>query len=95
MSLSSSMVVFWTKPYQYNKKITLSPQVFMMSSPISYNTITGQTTVNRHFGFLIGSSFDYKITRRFGLSLNYKANLNTAPGTPVMHNFLIGSRMML
>ncbi len=95
VSLSSSMVVFWTKPYQYSKKITLSPQVFAMSSPIAYNTVTGQTTVNRNFGFLLGSSFDYKISKRFGLSINYKANLNTTPGTPILHNFLVGSRMML
>ena len=66
-----------------------------MSSPISYTPDLGKSTINRHFGFLIGSSLDYKLSKRFGLSLNYKANLNTAPGSQVLHNFLIGSRMML
>jgi hypothetical protein len=57
--------------------------------------MTGETNVSRQFGFLVGSSIDYKITKRFGFSFNYKLNLNTAPGSPVLNNFLIGSRVML
>jgi hypothetical protein len=94
-SLSTSAVVFWTKPFQYSKKLTVSPQVFVMNSPIGYNTLTESTTVNRHYGFLLGSSFDYKITKRFGFSFNYKLNLSTEPGSPFLNNFLIGSRVML
>ena len=94
-SLSTSTVVFWTKPFQYSKKLTISPQVFSMYSPIGYNTLTGGTIVGRQFGFLVGSSIDYKITKRFGFSFNYKVNLNTEPGSPILNNFLIGSRVML
>jgi hypothetical protein len=94
-SLSTSAVVFWTKPFQYSKKLTVSPQVFAMNSPIGYNTLTEKTMVNRQFGFLLGSSFDYKITKRFGFSFNYKLNVSTEPGSPVLSNFLIGSRVML
>jgi hypothetical protein len=46
-------------------------------------------------GFLVGSSFDYKISKRFGLSLNYKVSGSTQKGTPILNNFLIGSRLML
>ena len=95
VSVATSVVGFWTKPFQYGRKVTLSPQVFVMSSPISYMPSTSVTTINRHFGFLLGSSFDYKISKRFGFSFNYKVNVNTAPGSPILHNFLIGSRMML
>jgi hypothetical protein len=94
-SLSTSAVVFWTKPFQYSKKLTVSPQVFTMYSPLGYNTLTGGTTVGRQLGFLLGSSFDYKITKRFGFSFNYKLNVNTEPGSPMLNNFLIGSRVML
>jgi hypothetical protein len=94
-SITTSTVVFWTKPYQYNKKITISPQVFLMNSPILWNSKTGETTVIRYFGFLLGSSFDYKITKRFGLSLNYKLSSSTQTGAPVLSNFLIGSRVIL
>ena len=95
VSLSTSTVAFWTKPFQYSKKLTLSPQIFGMYSPLGYNTFTGTTNVGRQFGFLVGTSVDYKITRRFGLSFNYKLNVNTTPGSPLLNNFLIGSRMML
>jgi hypothetical protein len=95
ISLSTSAVAFWTKPFQYSKKLTLSPQVFAMYSPMGYNTFTGSTSVGRHFGFLVGSSVDYKISKRFGFSFNYKMNLNTQPGQRMTNMFLIGSRMML
>jgi hypothetical protein len=94
-SVSSSSVAFWTKPYKYSKKLTLSPQAFLMLSPLSYNSVTGVTTVNRHAGFLLGSSFDYKLSKRFGFSFNYKMNGTTQPNTPLLHMFLIGSRMIL
>ncbi len=94
-SVSTSAVGFWTKPYQYSKKLTISPQVFTMLSPIAYNTVTNTTTVNRNIGFLLGSSFDYKISKRFGFSINYKLSGNTAAGSPFLSNILIGSRMIL
>jgi hypothetical protein len=95
INLSSSFVAFWTKPYQYSRKITLSPQVFVMSSPISYAPTSGYTYVSRNLGFLIGTGIDYKISKRFGFGINYKANINTTKGTPILHNFLIGSRLIL
>jgi hypothetical protein len=91
----TSAVVFWTKPYVYSPKLTYSPQIFAMSSPMSYNSITGSTLVNRHFGFLVGTSIDYKLSKRFGLSFNYKLNMSTQAGTRFTNNFLIGSRVAL
>jgi hypothetical protein len=93
--ISSSLVTFWTKPYQVSKKLTLSPQVFVMSSPLGYNPSTGKNNVSRDLGFLVGSSFDYKISKRFGLSLNYKVASSTTEGAPFLSNILIGSRLML
>ena len=94
-NMASSAIVFWTKPYQYSKKLTISPQVFTMFSPISWNSVTGVTTVNRHMGFLLGAAFDYKISKRFGFSFNYKMSGNTKPNSEFLSNFLIGSRMVL
>jgi hypothetical protein len=94
-NMASSAIVFWTKPYIYSPKLTISPQVFTMFSPIAWNSATGVTTINRHMGFLIGSSFDYKLSKRFGFSFNYKLSGNTKPNTEFLNNFLIGSRMML
>ena len=94
-NMASSAIVFWTKPYQYNKKLTISPQVFTMFAPISYNSASGVTTVNRHMGFLLGAAFDYKISKRFGFSANYKLSGNTKPFSDYLSNFQIGSRMVL
>jgi hypothetical protein len=95
INILTSIVWFWTKPFEYSKKLLLSPQIFIMSSPISYDLSSKTTNIDRHFGFLLGSSFDYKISKRFGFSFNYKSNINTSPGSRILHNFLIGSRMIL
>lgn len=95
VSFTTSLVGFWTKPFTVSPKIVISPQVFLMNSPINWNSKTGETTVNRQLGYLIGSSFDYKISKRFGFSLNYKVSGSTQKGTPILNNFLIGSRLML
>ena len=94
-NVSTSVVAFWTKPYQYNKKLSVSPQVFTMLSPISWNSMVGTTTINRNLGYLLGVSFDYKISKRFGFSLNYRLSGNTTIDTPFLNNILIGSRMLL
>jgi len=94
-NMASSLIVFWTKPYVVNKKLAVSPQVFTTFAPLAWNSVTKVSTVNRHMGFLLGTSVDYKISKRFGFSFNYKLNGNTAPGSQFLSNFLIGSRMML
>ena len=94
-NMASSLIVFWTKPYVVNKKLVVSPQVFTTFAPLAWNSVTKVSTVNRHMGFLVGAAFDYKISKRFGFSFNYKVSSNTASGTPFLSNFLVGSRMML
>ena len=94
-SMSSSGLVFWTKPYPVSQKLTISPQIFTMFAPISWNSVAGTSTINKNMGYLIGSSFDYKLSKRFGLSINYKLSGNTAAGSPFLSNVLIGSRMIL
>ena len=71
-SASVSSIGFWTKIYQVNKKISIAPQIFITSTPISWNPSTNQTLVNRNYGYMTGFSYDYKLTGRFGLNLNYK-----------------------
>jgi hypothetical protein len=95
VSLSNSSVVFWTKPYQKSKKLTLSPQLFVIPPGMTVNTKTGQVSYGNSIGILAGSSVDFKISKRFGFSFNYKINASTTPGAPVLSNFLIGSRMIL
>jgi hypothetical protein len=92
-SLMTSFVGFWTKPYQVNKKTTLSPSVFVMNQPISYNTNTLATMVNRSPGFIVGTDYAYKLSRRFAFGASYKAVIGLTPNFNLMHNIQIGSKL--
>ena len=94
LNFMTSFVGFWTKPYAVNRKTMLSPQVFVMNSPFAWNTVTGNSMVTRTPGFIIGSGYDYKISRRFGFSASYKAVISLEPKFNLMNNFQIGSKMV-
>jgi len=91
-SMVSSITSFWTKPYQVNLKTTLSPGVFVMASPYSYNTATGSTW-NYNINSLIGCGYSYKISKRFGVNMDYKLMVSTVPGSPMLSFFMIGSKL--
>jgi len=92
-SFSTSVVLFWMKPYNVSKKLAISPQVFLMNSPINYNSVTGATLVTRTPGSMVGASFDYKISKRFGFNFAYKANMMFEPEFMMLNNFQIGSKV--
>lgn len=96
-NLITSLAAFWTKPYRVNKKMVISPQVFFMGTYFSYNSVTKLATLTPSTkpSALFGFSYDYRISKRFGLSCNYKGAVSTENGVPILHNFLIGSRMVL
>jgi hypothetical protein len=92
-SFSTSVVLFWMKPYQYSRKLSISPQVFVMNSPLGYNSVTGGTIVTRIPSSMLGASFDYKISKRFGFNFAYKANMSYEPKFTMLSNFQIGSKV--
>jgi hypothetical protein len=94
VSLLSSFVGFWMKPYQYSKKVTLTPQVFLMQSPLAWNTVTGSSSVTRTPGAMVGLGYDYKLSKRFGFSASYRANMMFSPEFSLMNNIQIGSKMI-
>jgi hypothetical protein len=92
-SFATSAVAFWMHPpINVNEKITVSPQIFVMGSPISYNSFTGLST-NQTFGTMLGTSLDYKITKRFGISSAWRIMM--MPGTKALNNLMVGSRFIL
>jgi hypothetical protein len=92
---SYSLTGFWMKPYQINKKLALSPEIFVMSSPITYNIQTNILAKDKNVGIILGTSINYKISKRFAAAFNYKLNGSTNTSMPLMNFFLIGSRMNL
>ena len=92
-SWATSAVVFWMHPpISINPRVTVSPQVFLMSSPVSYNSVIGFTT-STGVGMMLGSGWDYKLTKRFGITTAYRAMIS--PNTKVLNYLLIGSRLLL
>lgn len=92
-STATSMVIFWMPPAKkISTRITVSPQIFIMGSPISYNPITKLTT-STSVSMMMGTAVDYKLTKRFGISSAYRAMIS--PKQPILNYILIGSRIIL
>jgi hypothetical protein len=87
--ISPSITAFYTKPF------TISPELYIISTPLIYSTKEKITTTDRTFSAFIGSGFDYQLTRRFKFNMNYKANMSTNPDFPILSFFLIGSKINL
>jgi hypothetical protein len=90
----SSTTAFWTKPYKINLKSTISPGVFLMASPYSYNNKSGSTW-NYNVAGLVGAGYTYQISKRFVFAIDYKLNASTAKGAPLLNFIMIGSRAIL
>ena len=93
--ISPSLTAFYTKPFKASKRLTISPELYIISTPLLYSTVEKVTTTDRTFSAFIGSGFDYQLTRRFKFNMNYKANLSTNPDFPILSFFLIGSKINL
>jgi hypothetical protein len=92
---SPSITAFYTKPIKVSKKFTMSPEIYVMSTPLVYSTKEQVTITDRYFSGFLGSGFDYQISKRFKVNMNYKANLSTNPEIPILSFFLIGSKINL
>jgi hypothetical protein len=73
----------------------MSPEIYVMSTPLVYSTKEQVTITDRYFSGFLGSGFDYQISKRFKINMNYKANLSTNPEIPILSFFLIGSKINL
>lgn len=93
--ISPSITAFYTKPFRVNKKIIMSPELYVISTPLIYSSVDKVSVTDRTFSAFIGTGVDYQITKRFKVNLNYKANMSTNPSFPILSFFLIGSKINL
>ncbi len=93
--VSPSLTAFYTKPFKSGKRLTISPELYIISTPLIYSTKEKITTTDRTFSAFLGSGFDYQLTKRFKFNINYKANLSTNPDFPILSFILIGSKVNL
>jgi hypothetical protein len=92
---SPTITAFYTKPFTTGKKLTISPELYIMSTPLIYSAQDRVASTDRTFAAFIGSGFDYKITKRFKFNFNYKLNVSTNTEIPMLSFFLIGSKVNL
>ena len=69
---TSSIVVFGMKPIAYSKRLGITPEIFLMSSPLSYSSKSDDLSSVSQLSYIIGSSFDISLSKRFKLALNVK-----------------------
>ena len=93
--LSPSITGFYTRPFMVGQRLTVSPEIYVISTPLIYSSLEKMTVTDRTFSGFIGSGFDYQITKRFKVNLNYKLNMSTSPDFPILSFFLIGSKVNL
>jgi hypothetical protein len=94
LGLGTSVALFYMQPVKVTKRTTLTPDIFVMASPVSYATVEGQFTTSPLMIILAGVSGDLAITKRFKLNWSYKLNYNPAEQT-AMSMLNIGTKMNL
>jgi hypothetical protein len=93
--LSPSLTAFYTKSLKINDRLVISPEIYIISTPLVYSSVEKVTVTDRTFSGFLGAGFDYQITKRFKVNVNYKANVSTNSELPILSFFLIGSKINL
>lgn len=91
-----SVVFFGTKPF-LTRRITISPMVALAFNPLSYNfniekPLKGEFTATPYFTYIVGSNFDFSLTKRFRANIGGNVVGNTQPGIPLTYSITIGSK---
>ena len=93
--ISPSVTAFYTKPFKANTRLIISPEIYIISTPLIYSSVDKVTVTDRTFSAFLGSGFDYQLSKRFKFNFNYKLNMSTNPDFPILSFFLIGSKVNL
>ena len=93
--ISPSVTAFYTKPFKANTRLIISPEIYIISTPLIYSSVDKVTVTDRTFSAFLGSGFDYQLSKRFKFNFNYKLNMSTNLDFPILSFFLIGSKVNL
>lgn len=95
LMLSPSVIVFYTRPIKVTKKQTVSPELYLISSPLMYGQKDKVATYDYNVSFFTGAGTDIVFTKKFKANFNFKVNISTNPNVPLMSVFSIGSKINL
>ena len=91
--LGVSLTGFYTKPFQFNPKLTISPMLAVSSPFMMFDMYKHNIMWNSDVMIIAGSNFTYKLTQRFGLNVGVNIIESTATEFPTMKTFTIGGRL--
>jgi len=86
-----SVMVFTNRTYSTGR-FTITPDVLLSYSHMYWDLGLGNQKVDPTFNALVGTSFGYKISKKFILLLAYRGNINTNPKFGLMNNISIGNK---
>jgi hypothetical protein len=94
-SVTNSMLFFFTKSFPINKKLSISPDIYMSGSPLTYLTKQRAFVESPDMGFMTGAAVDYALTKRFKFNIGVRTSISTNPDLPILIFGVIGSKMNL
>ena len=86
-----SVMVFVNRTYGKGR-FTVTPDVLLSYSHMYWDMGLGNQKIDPTFNALVGTSFGYKISKKFILLLAYRGNINTNPKFGLMNNISIGNK---
>jgi hypothetical protein len=90
-----SLLVFYTKPFTINKRLTISPDLYISGSPVTYGIKDNTFEISEDMMFLTGFNMDYSITKRFKFNTGLKTSVSTNPSIPMLFFAVVGSKVNL
>lgn len=89
-----SMMLFLNRTYTTGK-FTITPDLLLSYSHMYWDLGLKTKTTDPTFNALVGTSFGYKISKRFTFLVAYRGNINTNPKFGLMNNISIGNKFNL
>ena len=93
-TVAPSLMLFVNRTYTTGK-FMITPDLLLSYSHMYWDIGLGTKNVDPTFNALVGTSFGYKLSKRFTLLLAYRGNINTNPKFGLMNNISIGNKFNL
>jgi hypothetical protein len=95
LNIANNILLFYTIPIPLNKRLTISPDIYISGSSTGYLTAQKIFVTSDDVGFLGGASFDIAITKRFKFNFALKTGVNTNPEIPINYLMMVGTKLNL
>jgi hypothetical protein len=95
LNISNNLLVFYTLPIVFSKRLTISPDIYISGSSLQYTTVDKTVASSESMSFMTGAGIDYSLTKRFKLNLGLKTVLSSMAEVPASYMLQIGTKLNL